>query len=292
MIDLSLRHMNGKRNYKIFENFKCNGKSFEISNFIDSGGNAVVYLCNEVISGDEYAIKIQLNTREDRLKRFAREIEVTSTCTHDHLIKYKGQGELESELFMHRRSKGSEALPYILMELGDKNLSQHLADTYKNSKHIKYEDYIGQFRGLASALSELHRVALHRDIKPSNILISGDKWILSDYGLSALHKPGRDAEVTKIDEKIGPQYWMSPEANTKSCGFTDDITMASDVYQLAAVFWLVVTFRHPSGILTKADWQGPDNIFQPLHDALQHHPHRRPQNGQEFAESIINSIES
>ncbi len=83
---------------------------------------------------------------------------------------------------------------------------------------------------------------------------------------------------------------MSPEANTLFCGINEDITTASDVYQLAAVFWLVVNNRHPTGIITKDDWNGPEKLFSTLIDALQHDPGRRPQNGKDFAAAISESI--
>ena len=288
MLDTRLKY-SGSEAYKIPETFKCDGRLYEIGEFINSGGNAVVHKCNDVTTGDEIAIKIQLKTNYVRLKRFEREKKISSSCTHDHLIKYIGEGEFESEV--KRRGKAKKInLPYILMELGDKNLSQYLKELYDKSVSVKPENYIAQFRGLANALSELHKIALHRDIKPTNILITGDKWQLSDYGLSVLHNASDGDDLTRIGEVIGPQNWMSPEANTLFCGINEDITTASDVYQLAAVFWLVVNNRHPTGIVTKDDWSGPENLFSILMDALQHDPGRRPQNGNDFAAAISASI--
>jgi len=288
MIDLSLKYP-GSKNYKVQEIFKCDGRTYEIGDFINSGGNAVVHKCNDATTGDEVAIKIQLKTHGVRLKRFEREKKISSSCSHDHLIKYIGEGEFESEL-RYRGKTQTLNLPYILMELGEKNLSQYLKELYDQSASVKPENYIAQFRGLANALSELHKIALHRDIKPTNILITGDKWQLSDYGLCALLNTADDDELTRVGEVIGPQNWMSPEANKLFCGINEDITTASDVYQLAAVFWLVVNNRHPTGIVTKDDWNGPDNLFSILIKALQHDPGRRPQNGSDFAAAISASI--
>src|SRR5438874_6622958 len=56
---------------------------------------------------------------------------------------------------------------------------------------------------------------------------------------------------------------------------SEEISSASDVFQLAAVFWWVVTRRHPSGILTREDWTGAERLFGPVSKALQHSLSRR-----------------
>ena len=68
------------------------------------------------------------------------------------------------------------------------------------------------------------------------------------------------------------------------------ITQTSDVYQLAAVFWLVVNMEHPSGVLTRDDWHGLDRLFDPIFTAIQHDPANRQQNGTEFNTAIEEAI--
>lgn len=60
------------------------------------------------------------------------------------------------------------------------------------------------------------------------------------------------------------KYWMSPESMNSAIGNDDAITKASDVFQLAALFWFAATKRHPTGIVKANDWCGPLEIFKVL----------------------------
>ncbi len=62
--------------------------------------------------------------------------------------------------------------------------------------------------------------------------------MLSDYGLCSYVTPGVDEDLTPDGRNVGPKYWLSPEAHNMRLGCNDDITKASDVFQLAAVFWM------------------------------------------------------
>ena len=79
---------------------------------------------------------------------------------------------------------------------------------------------------------------------------------------------------------------MSPESMHRVVGNNDEITKASDVFQLAAVFWFAATKRHPTGIVKVKDWNGPRKMFDVLESALSHDPQSRPQDGREFHERI------
>ncbi len=68
---------------------------------------------------------------------------------------------------------------FVIMEKADENLISYL----KSHDTIGYETYAAQFRSLCEALESLHQHAIHRDIKPENILVRGETWVLSDFGL-------------------------------------------------------------------------------------------------------------
>ena len=156
---------------------------------------------------------------------------------------------------------------------------------------MSYEQYAGQFRGLAGALASLHgnAEAVHRDIKPENILVLGERWLLSDYGLCTLVNP-EEEDLTPEGGNVGPKFWLSPEAHNRRLGRGDEICAASDVFQLAAIFWYVVTGRHPCGIVTQEDWTGPDKLFHCLHRSLYHDLSKRPQNGGEFFTELEDAL--
>ena len=224
--------------------------------------------------------KIQTNTQPERLCRFNREEQLLSSLRHEQLMSCIGSGEivLKSHKF------GSEPHPFVIMPRAESNL----ADLMKREReYLSFERIAGQIRGLSEALAVLHERAIHRDIKPENVLIRGETWLLSDFGLCRFIDPKENgSDVTMDDEKVGPVFWMSPESMNRSLGRGDEITQASDVFQLAAVFWFAATKRHPTGIVRASDWNGPRKMFEVLESALSHDPQSRPKDGAEFHERI------
>ncbi|HPA13837.1 MAG TPA: protein kinase, partial [Desulfobacterales bacterium] len=184
-------------------------------------------------------------------------------------IKYIDDGSTLAKVGKEERIK---RIPFLVMPKADQNLREYIVSS---GNRVSYEVYIAQFKGLASALAALHGKALHRDIKPENILIKGETWFLSDLGLCKFFNHEQQ-DITEEQEAIGPRYWMSPEAVNRVVGNKDEITQRSDVYQLCSIFWFVVTGRHPSGVVKKSDWSGPQNIFEPIFQSLSHNPDQRP----------------
>ena len=90
------------------------------------------------------------------------------------------------------------------------------------------------------------------------------------------------------DEIIVSRNLMSPMNHRIGNG--DEITKASDVFQLAAVFWFTATKRNPTGIVKANDWPGPHKIYEVLESALSHDPQSRPQDGREFHERIEGAL--
>lgn len=175
---------------------------------------------------------------------------------------------------------------------GDGNLREYIS----SAKTINFEIYTAQLRGLADALNYMHdKNILHRDIKPENILIIGERWVLSDFGLTAPAGPGVTSDLTGDKEKVGPVFWMSPEAINKCLGVSEDhceINKSSDVFQLASVFWFIVTGRHPAGIYDDSDWSGKKAIYDVILKAMQHNQTRRYEDGVQFFEAIVAAIEN
>ncbi|MBD1915012.1 MULTISPECIES: protein kinase [Cyanophyceae] len=262
---------------------------YRVLEMLGRGGNGSVFECENVATGETFALKVLLNLKPPRAERFEREIQVISCLSHEHIVTYITHGRMSVSHSLRRRSNPKNKsysrqlnVSFIIMRKADSNLREFLT---QSSSPLRFEDYYGQFIGLAKALKELHAVAMHRDIKPDNILISTDVWQISDFGLCALIEEAEE-QLTRAEEAVGPRYWMSPEAVSKAMGLGDIISCCSDLFQLASVFWFVVTQRPPIGILTMEDWSGPPSLGQLLLDTLQHNPLRRPISTAEFLQRL------
>ena len=250
MIDLFLGDRGrNTESYKIADKIRSRANTdFELQERIASGGNAVVHRCIDSRTGDEYAVKLLLKLSRKQKARFTQEIELLRGITHHHLMEYVDDG---SAVAKNIESGRMNNIPFVVMPLAQSNLMKHFMN---KSRKIAYEVYIAQFRGLAEALGVLHTQAVHRDIKPENILIIGETWLLSDFGLCRqLSNSRMQRDLSHENEVIGPRFWMSPEATNRAVGSRDRISAVSDVYQLASLFWFIATGRHPSGVLDRAE---------------------------------------
>ena len=265
------------------------GHSYELDAWIDRGGNAAIYQCRDCVEDEEYAIKFLMNNNPKDSKRFDREIQLIQSVRANNLIKYYGTGRVQVIEYKNRQPiiDQEKKIPFIVMELADENLQKVM---YRERGNISYQTYAGQFRGLANALASLHEYAIHRDIKPENILVAGERWLLSDYGLCSFINSHEEDLTSNNQRLLGPKYWLSPEAHNRRLGCGDEISAASDVFQLAAIFWYVVTGNKPTGVVTKDDWEGPSQLFTLLHKSLLHDCKKRPQNGHEFLTDLEKAL--
>ncbi|MBS9434557.1 MULTISPECIES: protein kinase domain-containing protein [Photorhabdus] len=268
-----------------------NDREYDVGELINSGGNAVVHECIDRLSGDKYAIKFQVELRGNRPLRFSQEIQLLQSFDDPHIIGYVDHGEVKGYELQrsHNRIPSSKKqiqinIPFVILQLAVSSLSEFI----KERPRLSSAEYLGQFIGLTKALVKINEKALHRDIKPENILIMGNTWVISDFGLCDVLDV--EADLSGEGERIGPIFWMSPEALNKQLGCDDKICQASDIYQLASVLWYSACGRHPSGVVERADWVGPEEIFPILFQALAHNRHRRYQTSSEFCEALLSAI--
>lgn len=269
------------------------GFYYSVEDRLGAGGNGVVHQCTREADGEIYAIKFLTSLDDARRRaRFERERGIMFTLSgvaHDHLIRVITDGTVRASQRIKRREV-EKAMPFVVMEKADLSLREFIKNEVTP---VSSAVYMAQFRGLVSALELLHQYAIHRDIKPDNILVVGERWVISDFGLCAVvDESGDGADLTRHWEVVGPRFWMSPEANNRSIGLDEEISFASDVFQLAAVFWWVVNRRHPSGILCRDDWSGLAHLYGPVARALQHSTGRRFESATAFKAAVVDAIES
>lgn len=269
------------------------GRVYLVGERIAAGGNAVVHECTEKLSGDSYAVKFQLELRQRRRERFQREVELLRSFDDPHIIRFVATGAVPGIRTERVRRGGrrvaqqhgaAEELPFVILMRASEDLGKHA----KTPQKISPATYLAQFLGLSKALVKINEKALHRDIKPENILVVGSAWAISDFGLCDLHEGGPD--LSRVDERIGPAQWMSPEAFNKNLGCPDAIGQTSDVFQLASVFWYATCGRHPTGIVRDTDWRGPAELYPVMERALLHNNQNRYQTSAEFSAALEAAI--
>lgn len=263
------------------EIISSSGKSYELQERIGSGGNGAVYECIDS-SGSTYAVKFLLQLSPKNQNRFDQEVSLMERINHPHIIRYVDKGKVDTV----NRKGHKVKLPFVIMERADGNLVDYL----RRTESVPYEIYAAQFRGLCEALAEIHKVAIHRDIKPENVLIKGETWVISDFGLCTFLDPEEHREITKPSEKVGPAFWMSPEAVDCSYFESDLIGTHSDVFQLCAVFVFVLTKRFPGGIIQDSNnLNTTPEIRDVLIRSLSNDYSQRPADGSELVVQYNNA---
>lgn len=259
------------------------GETYELQDEqLGQGGNGIVCKCVD-IRGIEYAVKIQINTNQKCLKRFNQEISLMQKLKDsENIIRYIDDGEVEVEILIkNKHDKKTEKTHFLIMELADSNLKDFIQTI---DKKVDYAFYIPRFRGLCQALSELHNYAIHRDIKPENILIKGDSWLLSDFGLCEFIDSSEHQDLTGVYEKVGPIYWMSPEAINRVYFKEEKIGSYSDVYQLGMLFAFVLLRSYPGGMLYDNMLETTPEVEKLIFDSISNKYDKRPKDGNELLE--------
>lgn len=102
--------------------------------------------------------------------------------------------------------------------------------------------------------------------------------------------PEEHREITKPNEKVGPAFWMSPEAVDCSYFQSDLIGTYSDVFQLCAVFVFVLTKRFPGGIIHELNnLNTTPEIREVLIRSLSNDYTQRPADGSELVVQYNNA---
>lgn len=193
---------------------------YEIIEEIARGAMGVVFRARQLQLRREVALKLirsALLATEEEKRRFQLEAEAAAGLDHPNIVPIFEVGEHEGQ-------------PYFTMKLiSGGSLQDRLAE-FSNAPERAAE----LLAKVARAIDAAHRRGiLHRDIKPGNILIDdqGEPQV-TDFGLAK--ELGKESDLTVTGQVMGTPYYMAPE---QAAGRTHELTIATDVYGIGAIFF-------------------------------------------------------
>src|SRR6058998_2410119 len=201
---------------------------YEVLEEIGHGGQGVVYRARQKSLNRIVALKViglAHWATEAHVKRFRLEAEAAASLNHPCIVPIYEVGERGGACYF---SMG-------LVEGGQ-------LDAVAKREPISIRDAAELIAKLARTVSYAHEHGvLHRDIKPGNILLDtkGEPH-LTDFGLARLVET--ESTVTRTLEVLGTPSYMAPE---QAAGKNTQLTGATDVYGLGAVFYQLLTGHPP-----------------------------------------------
>src|SRR5438552_4956184 len=201
---------------------------YELLKEIGRGGQGVVYRARQKSLNRTVALKvIGLGhwATEAHLKRFRREAESAASLEHPCIVPIYEVGEREGTCYFSMGFIEGDQLDEVVRRepMAPRRAAELIAKVAR-TVHYAHEHHI-----------------LHRDIKPGNILLDqqGEPH-LTDFGLARLVET--ESTVTRTLEVLGTPSYMAPE---QAVGNNAQVTSATDVYGLGAVFYQLLTGHPP-----------------------------------------------
>ena len=209
------------------------GRSFgpyTLGEKIGEGGMGIVYQASHALLRRPAAIKVLAaeRTSDQDLRRFEREVQLTSMLTHPNTIAIYDFG---------RTPEGSF---YYAMEYVDGLTLETLVDRDGPQDPARVAHILAQLTG---ALAEAHGAGLvHRDVKPANTMLcerggAADVVKVLDFGLTKDLRGCGDATQSDVQRIVGTPLYMSPEALIDP----ETVGPRSDLYAVGAVGYFLLT---------------------------------------------------
>lgn len=201
--------------------------NFRIDSLLGVGGFGAVYRAFDRSLHRDVALKVLplalARAGRDKVQRFLQEARSAAKLSHPNVVTVHQICQIEEVYF-------------IVMELVE---GQSLADILR-TRRLPATEATRIITEAARGLAHAHRRGLiHRDIKPGNIMVTGDGLVkMTDFGLA--RDIFRDAGEDEIGRAVGTPLYMSPE----QCE-GDEGDSRSDVYSLAATYYVALTRRPP-----------------------------------------------
>ncbi|HEX7304913.1 serine/threonine-protein kinase [Lentzea sp.] len=202
---------------------------YRLVRVIGAGGMGRVWLGRDEVIGREVAIKELLlpagldeQQRALLCHRAMREAQLAGQLNHPGIVTVHDVVEYNGT-------------PMIVMEFVR---GGSLSDLLEDRGALPPDQVAYIATSMLSALRVAHEAGIvHRDLKPANVLLSGDRVVITDFGIARLTG---DVPLTTDGSIVGTPAYMAPEQGTGA-----PITPATDLWSLGATLYAAVEGRPP-----------------------------------------------
>lgn len=217
---------------------------YRIDRPIGRGGMGAVWLAHAIDDDGSNPVALKLLNRAllGRVgrERFAREGRLLAQLKHPNIAPLLDTGLTD------------EGQPFLVLEY----IQGVAIDDFVNQARYTTRQRIAVFLEVVAGVAHAHaNHIIHRDIKPSNILVRDDGVPkLLDFGIAKLLAEGRDlADPSSLSRESG--YALTPRFAAPEQIRGEPVSIATDVYALGVVLYLLLSGRHPThtGCTTAAE---------------------------------------
>ncbi len=205
--------------------------AYTLERLLGEGGMGQVWLArrNDGRYDGNVAIKllrVSLNGSAAEV-RFRREGSVLSRLSHPNIARLMDAGV------------GDTGQPYLVLEY----VEGVPLDDYCRQERLDVAARIRLVLAVLDAVGHAHaNLVVHRDLKPSNVLVTRDGTVkLLDFGIATLINDDANTTSTQDMDRAMTPAFAAPEQVRGGV-----VTIATDVYAVGVVLYLLLTGQHPT----------------------------------------------
>jgi serine/threonine-protein kinase len=223
---------------------KALGEQYILERELGGGGMSRVFAAHHARLARSVVVKVLHEELAGSLShdRFRREILVSATLQHPHIVGVLDAGEAGN-------------LPYFVMPYVE---GESLRARLSRDGPLSIPQAVSILRDVARALAFAHaRGIVHRDIKPDNILLAHGSALVADFGVAkavqsarseaAGHRPqtmggvANPAALTSVGTTLGTPAYMAPE----QVAGDPEMDFRADLYAFGATAYEMLTGQTP-----------------------------------------------